>query len=114
MVSAAETRRARSRRQTLKVNGTIDEFDHVGGRLNRQGMMGEARPWRDIGRHFASDRELAVRRLGKQRDHEVFQRDHADAELDQLDVGQLGGFVRRFWQRNCVRSPSSSHLESAL
>jgi len=40
-------------------------------------MMGEARPWRDIGCHFASKIELPIRCFCEQRDHQILQCDHA-------------------------------------
>lgn len=34
--------------------GALDEIDHVGGRTNRQRMLGKAGPRGNIGRHFTS------------------------------------------------------------
>ena len=67
-----------------KLPGAFNEIDHVGCRMDRQGMMGEARPWRNAGRHLASKGDLAITGLGKQGDHQVLQRNHADPELHQL------------------------------
>ena len=53
-------------------------------------MVRAAGSWRDVSRHFPSKRQLLFRSLGQQHDHEVLQRDHADAKLDQLGVVQVG------------------------
>jgi len=45
------------------MTGSFDKVDHLSGGMNRQGVMGEAWPRRDVGCHFASKIELAFRRL---------------------------------------------------
>src|SRR5665213_473174 len=64
-----------------KLPGAFNEIDHVHRRMDRQRMMGEAWPWRNVSRHLASKRDLAITSLGEQGDHQVFQRNHADPEL---------------------------------
>src|SRR5665213_3328711 len=71
---------------------SLNKIDHLGCRMDRQGMISEARSWRDESRHFANKIELPLRRFCEQRDHQVLQRDHTDAKLDQLDICQLRDF----------------------
>ena len=69
--------------------GSINKIDHLGCRMGRQRMVGEARSWRNESRHFASKIELPIGRFREQRDHQILQRDHADAKLHQLGVCQF-------------------------
>src|SRR5665213_50309 len=78
--------------------GSVNEIDHLGCRMDRQRMMGEARSWRDEGCHFASKIELPIGCFREQRDHQVLQRDHADAKLYQFGVCQLRNFGLRLWR----------------
>src|SRR5665213_391639 len=71
---------------------SLNKINHLGCRMDRQGMISEARSWRDESRHFASKVELPVRRFCEQRDHQVLQRDYADAKLHQLNICQLRNF----------------------
>ncbi len=57
--------------------------------MDRQRVMRSAGPWRDVGRHFASNLELRVSCLREQRDYQVLQRDNADPKLHQLGICQL-------------------------
>jgi hypothetical protein len=72
------------------------KVDHLSGGVKRQGVMGEARPRRDVGCHFASKIELPFGRLGEQRDHQILQRNHANAKLHQFGIRQLGDPGWRF------------------
>ena len=47
------------------MNGSIDEIVHMGRRLNGQGVVGKARPGRDVGRHFTGKLALLVRSFRK-------------------------------------------------
>ncbi len=68
------------------MTGSFNEIDHASCGLNRQRMGGEARLRQDVGRHFAGNADLLLRRLGEQRDHQILQRYHANAKLLQLGV----------------------------
>ena len=61
-----------------KMTGALHEIDHVGGRMNCQRMQGKAGPWGDIACHFARQSELVIRCGGKQRNHQILQRDDTD------------------------------------
>jgi hypothetical protein len=67
---------------------TLDKTQHLYGRLGRQWVMGEARAWRDVSGHVSHALQLGSICLRKQRDHHVFQGNHANAKLHQLGVGQ--------------------------
>lgn len=96
------------------MHGTIGDIGHVIRCLNRQRMMGKARSRRDIGRHFACDDELAIRPLRQHCDHQIFQRDHADAKLHQLSIGQLRNVMKRLKGGAALAPPSLSHLDRAI
>ena len=78
------------------MTGSFDKIDHLGGGMNRQRVMGGARPGRDVGGHFARKIELPFGRIRKQRDQQILQRDHANAELHQFGIRQRGGLGLRF------------------
>ncbi len=71
------------------MTGSFNKSDHLSRCMGRQRMMGDARPRRDIGCHFARKIELPIRCSSEQRDHQILQRDHANAELHQLRICQL-------------------------
>ncbi len=75
--------------------GSINKIDHLGCRMDRQRMVGERRPWRNESRHFASGVELPIGRFREQRDHQILQRDRADAKLYQLGICELRNFRLR-------------------
>ena len=81
LVSAWMTTAGSSRFDGPKMAGSINKIDHLGCRMDRQRMMGEARSWRDKSRHFASKIQLSIGCFREQRDHKILQRDHADAKL---------------------------------
>jgi len=81
--------------------GTFNKINHPSCRLDCQRVWGEAAPWRDIDCHFASKIALPIRCSCEQRDHQIFQRDHANAELHQLGICQLRDLGLRF-SKNCV------------
>lgn len=102
---------ARSRRRAADAeeSGALDQMDHLGCGASRQPMGSEARPGRDEGRNLAGDSESPVRRFGEQGNHQVLQRDHANAKLNQLGVCQRRN--RRFplaGSRTLARSRGSS------
>ena len=68
--------------------------------------MCEARPWGNVGRHFASPVELLVRRRGKHGNNQIFQRDHANMERP-----QFGG--TNFWNRNSIFDRCGRFLRAA-
>src|SRR5437660_1639827 len=82
----------RSSRCRSKLPGSFNKIDHMGCRVNRQRMLGEARPWRNVGRHLTCKVELPIRCFCKQRDHQVFQCNYTNAKLHQLGVCQLRNF----------------------
>ena len=71
------------------MSGALGEIDHVSRSMRCKRMMRNAWPGRDVGRHFADHLDLLVRALGKQSDHQILQRDHANPKLHQLGIGQL-------------------------
>ena len=71
------------------MNSAIHQIVHMGGRMNRQGMLGKAGAWRDIACHFTSQSELVVRRCCKQGDHQVLQRDDTDTQRHEFGIGQF-------------------------
>src|SRR5712691_10444162 len=102
------------------MTGSFNKVDHLSGGMKRQGVMGEARPRCDVGCHFASKTELPFGCLCEQRDHQILQRDHANAELHQFGIGQLRGLGWRFGGNRCSlrpggsAPPSLSHLDNAV
>ena len=78
-----------------KITGSVNKIDHLGCGMDRQGVMGEAPSLRDESGHFASKIELPIGCFREQRDHQILQRDHADAKLHQLGVCQLRNFGLR-------------------
>jgi len=78
------------------MTASFDKIDHLSSGMNRQRVMGEARPGRDVGCHFSRKIELPFGRICEQRDHQVLQRDHANAELHQFGIRQLGDLGSRF------------------
>jgi hypothetical protein len=70
------------------MNGSIDKIDHMGCRLDRQGMMGEPRPRGDVGCHFTGIAQLLIRSFCEQHNHQVLQRDYANTKLHKLGVRQ--------------------------
>jgi hypothetical protein len=80
--------------------GALHQIVHVGGRMNRQRMLGKAGPRGDIARHFMSQSELVIRSRCKQGNHQIFQRDDTDAQRYEFGIGQIRdgnslGFERR-------------------
>ena len=76
LTGASPTRKqlACSRRRHASVmNSSIDKIDHMSCRLNGQGMMGEARPRRDVVCHFASKVQLPIGPFCEQHNHQVLQ-----------------------------------------
>src|SRR6185312_171132 len=96
LVSAWMTTAGSSRFDGSKMAGSINKIDHLGCRMDRQRMMGDARSWRDKSRHFTSKIKLPIGRFREQRDHQILQRDHANAKLHNLSVCQLRNFGLRF------------------
>lgn len=72
------------------MSGAFYEMDHLGRRVNRRTMTREIGPRRNVDGHFSRKLELLVRRPCQQRDHQVFQSDHANAKLYQFRHSQLG------------------------
>jgi hypothetical protein len=68
----------------------FDKAGHLDSSLERQRMMGESWPGTDVCRHYRDTFELAIRRFREQRNRQVFQRNHADAKLDNLGIRQFG------------------------
>jgi hypothetical protein len=80
----------------------------MGCRVNRQGMLGEARPWRNVGRHLTCKVELPIGCFCEQRDHQVFQCNDTNAKLHQLGVCQLRNFpLRVAWDLALLRTKRS-------
>jgi len=71
------------------MSGSLDEVHHLMRGVDRQGMLGESLPRKDVGGHVASQLELLARRLCQQCHHHVFQRDDAHAKMYQLGLSQL-------------------------
>jgi hypothetical protein len=90
------------------MTGSFNKVDHLSGGMKRQGVMGEARPRRDVGCHFARETELPFGRLGEQRDHQILQRDHANAELHQFGIRQRGNLGLRFGGNRSSLRPAGS------
>jgi len=78
-----------ARRQVVETGSPFDNMDHLGRRMDRERVLREARPWTDVGGHFASNFELSTGCLCEQCGHQVLKSDHANAKLHQLGVGQL-------------------------
>jgi hypothetical protein len=72
------------------MTSAVDKIIHLACRVNRQRVLGNAGPRQNEFGHLASALELPVRSLCQQRDHQVFQRDYADAKLDQFGIVQFG------------------------
>ena len=70
--------------------GALDEIDHVSGRMNRESMLGKARPRGDIACHFTNQSELVIRCCCKQGNHQIFQRDDTDTQRHEFGIGQIG------------------------
>jgi hypothetical protein len=88
--------------------GSFNKIDHLTGGMKRQRVIGEARPRRDVRGHFASKTELPFGRLCEQRDHQILQRDHANAELHQFGIRQLGDLGLRFGGNRSSLRPAGS------
>jgi hypothetical protein len=71
------------------MSGSLDEVEHLMCRTDRQRMLREPWSWKDEGRELAGKSELPVGHLGEKRDHHVLERNHSDAKVYQLGVGQL-------------------------
>ena len=86
----------------------LNKLDHVICRMDRQGMLGKTRSWRDVGGHFAHMIELPIRALSEQRDHHVLQSDHTHAQIAYVDTPgvQLGrpGYLENFVFADNVRT----------
>ena len=95
------------RRHAPEMTSSFDKVDHLGGGVNRQRVMARARPGRDVGRHFACQSELPFGRIGEQRDQQILQRDHANAELHQFGIRQRGGLGLRFGNLFALRPAGS-------
>ena len=93
------------RRYAAEMAGSFDQIDHLSGGMDRQRVMGEARPGRDVGRHFAGTIELPVGRVRQQGDHQVLQRDHAHAELHQFGIRERRHIRLRFGGRRFALRP---------
>lgn len=90
----------------LEVPGSLHEADHLSGRVNRQTMRGEPRPWRDVGGHLTNQVKLSVGCGGEQRDHQVFQCNHSNLKLHQFSI-------RQEWNIGLRRARNGSDDEGA-
>ena len=77
----------------LEEIGAFDEIDHLSCGAKCQWMVRSAWPRRDVARHFMPRDQLPVGRPHEQRDHQVFQRDHAHAKLHEFGVGDRRNIV---------------------
>src|SRR6185437_14686463 len=78
------------RRWVSEMLRPLDEIDYLMGRPDRQRMLSESRPRKDVGGEFSREVELLFRCQREERDHHVLQCDDADAKMHQLGVRQLG------------------------
>ena len=93
-------------RHAAETAGSFNKMDHLGGGMNRQRMLRKARPRTNVVGHLADQVELPIGCLCKQCDYEVFECDHANAELHQLDICQ---------RRDCVLDVAETRaLERAV
>jgi hypothetical protein len=53
------------------MTSSFKKVDHLVRGMDRQRMMGETGPRRDVGRHFARKAELSRRCFREQRDHQI-------------------------------------------
>jgi len=74
--------------------GTLDKMDHFSSGSQRAGVLSEPRPRRDERGQFSTQRTRSLG-LGKQRDDQVLQRDHADAEMSKFSADRLRLVHRR-------------------
>lgn len=72
-----------------EVARAIDKIIYVISCLDRQRMLGEPRPRRDIIRHLARDLELAIRTFGQDGENKVLKCYDTDTEVHQLDIGHI-------------------------
>ena len=80
-------------RDRPEVIRSLNQMDHLACRVKGQRVRGEARSWRDVRGHVAGPCKLAIRQLRQQDDDQVFKRDHANAELHQFGIRQLGNHI---------------------
>ena len=66
--------------------GPVNKLSHMGCRMDRERMLGEAWPGRNVRCHLANEIELLIGRLREQCDHQVLERDHTDAQVHQLGL----------------------------
>ena len=92
------------RPQVSEMDGALDEVGHVFGCQNRERMMGEAGPPRDVIRHVARDLKLSIRDVRQNCDHQILKRDDPDAELHQFGVRQVGNVGERAVRSGCDRA----------
>jgi hypothetical protein len=78
------------------MDGSIDEIGHVIGCLDRERMLGEPRPRRDVIRHLPRRLVLPIGAFRQHSNHHVLKRDDAYAELNKFGVGQVGNVRVRF------------------
>jgi len=67
--------------------GPFNKLDHVICRMDRKGVLGKTRSWRDVGGHFSHMIELPIRAFSEQRDHHVLQGDYTNPKMHQLGIG---------------------------
>jgi hypothetical protein len=67
---------------------------------NRERMMGEAGPWRDVRRHLPGEEKLAWGSCSEQRDHKIFQRDNPGSEFCPFGVDHLDPIAPRVVSRD--------------
>src|SRR6185437_13547310 len=70
------------------MKSSFDEINHLGRRVDRQRMLCEAGPWRDIRCHFANQVELPIGCFCEQCDHDILQRNDTNSQLHQLSIAQ--------------------------
>ena len=103
LLLGSDTRRwilmaTRSRWHVPEIASPLDKAEHLGCRMDRQMMRGEAVPRRNVGSHFANEVELPIGRFCQQSDDHVFERDHANLELHELGICQRRNIGLRFAQ----------------
>src|SRR5665213_2126564 len=75
-------------RRGSEMGRTFEKAQHPGCRMDRQSVRGVARPRQNAGCHLADDGELSSGCFPEQRNHQVFEGDHTNLNLDELGIAQ--------------------------
>lgn len=69
-----------------KMLGPVNQMGHLHRCVDRQRMLRVSGSRQDAGSHISNGLELRFGRLGEERDHDILQRYHPDAKLNQIGI----------------------------